>query len=73
VAERVARYLVGELDMVERNPRGRYRWFTGAEGSNYFVGRNGAVRAGVTVSGSVSLTSVIHAKMKLWEMKKKEW
>ena len=69
IADRVARYLTNEFGMVERNPKRRHRWFTGDRGRNYFVGRNGAVRSGTTLSGSVSLTPIIHARMSYWEAK----
>jgi hypothetical protein len=67
LTDRVVRYLVERMGAIERGARGKYRWFTVTGGRNYFVGKNGAVRAGVNVSESVSLTDVVHASMKLWE------
>lgn len=70
LTDRVVRYLVKSLGMVERGKHGKYRWFT--KGRNYFVGSNGAVRTGVTISDSVSITASIHARMKAWEQRLQE-
>ena len=67
LTDRVVRYLIEGMGWIERGQRGRYRFFTATGGRNYFVGKAGAVRAGATISGSVSLTDVIHARMKEWE------
>ena len=67
LTDRVVRYLIEGLKMTERGQRGKYRFFTATGGQNYFVGKNGAIRAGATISGSVSLTDMVHARMKEWE------
>jgi len=69
LTDRVVRYLVEGMGAIERGNRGRYRWFTKSGGRNYFVGKAGAVRAGHTISNSISLTDRIHAYMKIWERK----
>jgi hypothetical protein len=67
LTDRVVRYLVEGMGMVERTSRSKYRWFASAEYGNLFVGSTGAVRAGTIASNSVSVTDAIHARMKLWE------
>ena len=50
-----------------RNPStSKYRVFTRADGQKYFVGKNGALRVGMTVSTSFSVTP----NPKLLEVKK---
>ena len=61
--------MVEKMGAVERGAMGKYRWFTATGGINYFMGKNGAVRSGVNVSESVSLTDIVHARMKVWEGK----
>ena len=50
-----------------RNPAtSKYRVFTRADGQKYFVGKNGALRVGMTVSTSFSVA----VNPKLFEVKK---
>ena len=50
-----------------RNPStSKYRVFTRADGQHYFVGKNGALRVGLTVGDSISLP----VNPKLFEVKK---
>jgi hypothetical protein len=70
IAERVIQYLTTARKAKEVGSKStKYRCFKtpGAAGSTYWVSRNGAIRAGTTVSESVSLTDMIHRKMKVWE------
>jgi hypothetical protein len=75
LTDRVVRFLVEGLKMREVSSRSKYRQFakTCYSGSkppmthNYFVGKAGAVRAGNSVTDSVSLTDQVHANMKIWE------
>jgi hypothetical protein len=73
LTDRVVRYLVEGRGWIERGQRGKYRWFTRPIGRNYFVGKAGAVRAGVAVSDSVSLTDVVHERMRQWEIKSQNY
>ena len=75
--ERVIRFFTEGLKFRESQSASRkYRKFTksgtapdGEPWTTYFIGRNGAVRAGKKVSDSVSLTVPVHANMRLWERK----
>jgi hypothetical protein len=70
LVDRVIRYLEEELLLTEvGNPRGRRREFVhpGRE-EKYFVGKNGGVRVGKTVSGSRSITHAIHPRVDRWEV-----
>ena len=78
LTDRVVRFLVEKLKATEIPSKNRYRKFTkypleienygkyGVEGF-YWVGKNAAVRAGKNISDSVSLTSYMRCKMKIWE------
>ena len=68
LTDRVIRFLTEGLKFVERPSKSKYRLFVKGE-HQYHVGKAGAVRAGRTVSNSVSLTGSVHANMKLWEYK----
>lgn len=74
LTDRVVRFLIEGLKREELPSKNRYRKFKGKniDSSFYWVGKNGAVRAGRTVSDSVSITDAIHANMKLWERKEKK-
>jgi len=66
--DRVVRFLFEGLKFGEVRSKSKYRQFKGRDpGTYYFVGKNGAVRAGKTASDSVSLTGTIHSNMILWE------
>ena len=68
LTDRVIRHLTEGLKKTELPSKNRYRKFTGSgPDSFYWVGKNGAVRAGKNASGSVSLTDKVHANMRLWE------
>lgn len=68
--DRVIRFLTEALNRKELPSKNYYRKFTGSKpDSFYWLGKNGAVRAGRIASDSVSLTSSVHANMKLWERK----
>lgn len=69
LTDRVVRFLVEGLAMQEVSSRSKYRQFV-KDGRLYFVGKNGAVRAGKSASDSVSLTDQVHANMKMWEDKR---
>ena len=49
-----------------RYPSAKYRVFTRPDGKRYFVGKNGALRVGMTVGNSISLA----VNPKLFEVKK---
>ena len=66
LTDRVVRYLVEGWKVQEMPSKSKYRRFI-KDDRQYFMGKAGAVRAGNTASGSVSITDIIHAKMKLWE------
>lgn len=68
LTDRVIRFLTEGLKFVEKPSKNHYRLFTKG-GLQYHVGKAGAVRAGKTISNSVSLTGSVHANMKLWERK----
>jgi len=68
LTDRVIRHLTEGLKKTELPSKKRYRKFTGSgPDSFYWVGNNGAMRAGKNVSESVSLTHQVHANMRLWE------
>lgn len=70
LTDRVVRFLVEGLNKMELPSKNKYRKFEGSTfstGSFYWVGKNGAIRAGKNVSNSISLTSQVHANMKMWE------
>jgi len=68
LTDRVIRHLTEGLKKRELPSKNRYRKFTGsAINSFYWVGKNGAVRAGKNPSNSISLTDKVHANMALWE------
>jgi len=68
LTDRVIRHLMEGLNKQELPSKNRYRKFTGSSpDSFYWVGKNGAVRAGKNISNSISLTDKVHANMKLWE------
>jgi hypothetical protein len=70
LVDRVVRYLEEVIGCKEFTCKGKYRQFTRPYDSDYyFVGSNGAVRAGRAASNSILLTQLIHAKMKVWEWK----
>jgi len=67
--DRVVHFLTEALHYheVPSNSR-KYRKFEkGGKSSYFFVGRNGAVRAGKSISNSISLTSFAHRQMEAWE------
>jgi hypothetical protein len=68
LTDRVVRYLVEGVQCQEAPSRSKYRQFERGERS-YFVGKNGAVRAGKNASNSISVTDQAHAHMKIWEAK----
>lgn len=70
ISERVIKFLTEYYHAKEVNSKStKYRCFkTPKEATHfYWVGRHGAVRAGQTISNSVSLTDVIRGRMKVWE------
>lgn len=68
LTDRVIRFLTEGMKKKELPSKNRYRKFTGSgPGSFYWIGKNGAMRAGPNASNSVSLTDKAHANMKLWE------
>lgn len=67
--DRVIRFLTEGLGRVEVESKNRYRRFVKDQYTPYWVGKNGAVRAGKNPSNSISLTSKIHVNMRLWEKK----
>ena len=74
LTDRVVRFLVEGLNRKELPSKNKYRKFEpttyyGILKSWFWVGKNGAVRAGKNISNSVSLTSHIHVNMRLWERK----
>ncbi len=61
-ADKIIEYLKQAHGAVEvASPSKKYRKFTTSQ-STYWVGRNGALRAGDTVSDSVSLTEFLKEK-----------
>ena len=68
LTDRVIRFLTEGLKFAERPSKSKYRLFVKGE-HQYHIGKAGAVRAGKTISNSVSLTGRVHANMKLWERK----
>ena len=78
LTDRVVRFLVEGLKKKELyyDRSDKYRKFEGSRSelhqafpSSYWVGKAGAVRAGRSISNSASLTSQVHANMKMWERK----
>jgi len=70
LTDRIIRYLIEGLKKTELPSKNRYRKFTGfMSNSFYWVGKNGSVRAGTSLSNSISLTDKVRANMKLWERK----
>lgn len=67
LTDRVVRYLVDGLGMTERQPRGKYRWFTRTDLGNYYVGKAGAVRTGRCSTESRSISNHVHLNMTVWE------
>jgi len=73
--DRVARYLIEAKGFQEIPSTSRkYRKFMDPlnKGHFHFLGRNGAVRIGRTISGSRSLTAVVVRLMKVWEREQHE-
>jgi len=68
LTDRVIRFLTEGLEFVEKPSKNRYRLFVKSD-LRYHVGKAGAVRAGKTISNSVSLTGKIRMHMELWEQK----
>ena len=68
LTDRVVRYLVEGVKCQEVPCRSRYRQFERGE-RTYFVGSNGAVRAGKNASNSISITDHARLNMKIWEAK----
>lgn len=76
LTDRVVRFLVEGLNRneMEYTKSGKFRKFAGSHSyvgniSFYWVGKAGAVRAGKSPSNSISITSQVHANMKMWERK----
>ena len=69
--ERVIRLLTVGLKKTElKNNSRKYRKFTGRDSEHfYFVGKSAAVRSGKNASNSISITSLFHSNMRLWERK----
>lgn len=68
LTDRVIRFLTEALNKKEFPSKNKYRKFTGSNPTSfYWVGKNGAVRAGKNIANSISLTARIHTKMELWE------
>ena len=71
LTDRVIRFLSDGLKMpgVGCNSR-KYRKFVGAHVNiTLWVGKNGSVRAGKTITDSISMSQPIHDAMKVWERK----
>ena len=66
LTDRVVRYLVEGWKAQEMPSKSRYRKFI-KDDRCYFVGSNGAVRAGNTASSSVSITDIVHIRLRIWE------
>lgn len=63
--ERVIDFLTRQYGVTEVAGRSRkYRQFKGKD-TMYFIGRNGGVRTGRTVSDSVSITDMVHRMMRV--------
>ena len=76
LTDRVVRFLVEKLKATEIPSKNRYRKFSkhsSDEESFYWVGKNGAVRSGKSISGSASLTKYMHSLMKGWEVKEDKY
>lgn len=70
LTDRVVRFLVEGLKRQELPSKSKYRKFTGSKPDSFWwVGNVGAVWAGKSASGSVSLTAQIRSYMKAWERK----
>jgi len=70
LTDRVIRFLTEGMKKIELPSKNRYRKFIGSRPKSfYWIGKNGAMRAGPSTSNSVSLTDKVHANMKLWERK----
>ena len=70
LTDRVIRFLTEGFHKKEFPSKNKYRKFTGSsDESFYWVGKAGALRAGKSVSNSISLTSRIRVNMELWERK----
>jgi hypothetical protein len=71
LADRVIRFATEGMRCKEVPSKSRYRKFEIPDrpGRFYFIGKNGAVRVGWTVSNSISVTSEFQAKMVSWEHK----
>ena len=70
LTDRVVRFLVDGLKMQEQEAfyRSKYRLFISKHTNRrYFIGKAGAIRAGRTVSDSVSITTEFHVNMMMWE------
>ena len=67
--ERVINYLTkySQCHEEKSSPSKKYRKFVNPEGKIYWVGKKGAVRAGATISSSVSISFLVERNMKLWE------
>ena len=69
-SDRIIRFLTEGLHCNEIPSKSKYRQFKKNNTNGfYFVGKNGALRAGKNISNSISLTDHIEANMKLWEAK----
>lgn len=68
LTDRVIRFLIEGLNMEESPSKNKYRKFTGnVTKSSYWIGKNGAVKAGKSASDSISLTGIIYLNMRKWE------
>ena len=70
LTDRIVRFLIEGLHRVEVPSKNKYRKFDGQRETYLWVGKAGAVRAGKSVSGSISFTATVKANMQLWERKK---
>ena len=69
LTDRVVRFLVEGLRFIEAPSKNRYRKFVSKSADSiYWVGKNGAVRSGKAVAGSISLSDRIKTHMELWEV-----
>jgi hypothetical protein len=68
--KKVENYLVGKLKMVELETTSRkYRKFQSPAGGIFWLGKNGALRAGRTISDSYSITESHKLKIDDWHIK----
>ena len=67
--ERIARFLIQHKNLTElKSPSSKFRRFSHSEEVRYYwIDKNGSVRAGSSLSSSVSLTTLIQGMMKAWE------